>query len=103
MPGMTVLTVGFERIKRRASSGMVIFVACSWFQTRNVSFIASARSTLAIKFSGKICIPPIAFGPMAVFAQLAGQRSFIKWDACNHGDIHLFTSRKQLVFRILIE
>jgi hypothetical protein len=45
MPGMTVLTAGLLRMKRRAISGIVASSGTSGLRR-------SARSTLALKFSG---------------------------------------------------
>ncbi len=51
----------------------------------------------------EVDVAPVAFGPLALFGERAGERAFVEGHARDNGHVHLGAGRKQLVLRVLIE
>ncbi len=98
MPGMTVLTAGCERQKRRAASGSVSVPSCS----RN--FSRSARSMVSRKSEPReVAAAEIIGRELLVFAQPASEPALVEGHPRDEAHLVLGARREQRVLRALIE
>src|SRR6266404_2012480 len=54
-------------------------------------------------FRDEVDVAPVAFRPLALFGESAGQRAFVERHSGDHRRVHLDAGREKIILRILIE
>ena len=98
MPGIVVVTAGFDRMNRSARSGSDIPSAAASRPTAWTRGSVSARCARS-----KVGVAPVALRPLRVGAQRAREAPFIEWHACDHRDAAALARGKECVLGGLIE